>query len=124
MREGYYVGLGAMLRDEEGHIVAVAVKRASCTMTEIAEAKAAEYVVQLALRLGYRDVEVESDSVNVIQAVNSTRNDLTPVHLVYDYIRLGSMLFDVCSFKHIKRHCNTAAHLVARWDADECSEFV
>ncbi|XP_021756205.1 uncharacterized protein LOC110721375 [Chenopodium quinoa] len=77
-------GLGVVCRNAEGGIVATATKKVSLSSPEIVEAMAIRFAMQLALRLGFGRVMIESDAINVIKADAFERlklqtKDLSPV---------------------------------------------
>ncbi|XP_021726211.1 uncharacterized protein LOC110693398 [Chenopodium quinoa] len=117
-------GLGVVCRDAEGRIVAAAKRKAAIAAPEVVEAMAVRYAIMLAHRLGYSRIMVESDAINVIKAVNSKEHGRSPIYSVYDDICIDRAKFEFCTFSHIKRSCNTMAHLIARWETGENVELV
>ncbi|XP_021719894.1 uncharacterized protein LOC110687544 [Chenopodium quinoa] len=112
---GGLAGLGTVIRDANGSLLTVAT-RTHTTSPECAEALAVRYALQLARRLGFSRVWVESDAINVVKAVHIDDGGKAPIHLIFDDIRKDSLPFELCTFSHVKRSCNTVAHLAARWD--------
>ena len=53
---------------------------------DTSEASAACYGLEVALRMGYKMIQLEGDALNVINAINNKDNGLAPIHLVYDCI--------------------------------------
>ncbi|XP_021860214.2 uncharacterized protein [Spinacia oleracea] len=111
-------GLGVVILDEAGVLVVVAVKKTHNTTPEIAEALAVRYGL-IVRRLGYDRICVESDSINVVKAIKSNTCMPTPIHLIYNDIKQDSLFFVSFNISHVKRACNTVAHLVARWDTSD-----
>lgn len=111
-------GLGVVIRDKAGALVVVAVKKTHNTTPEIAEALAVRYGL-IVRRLGYDRICVESDSINVVKAIKSNTCMPTPIHLIYNDIKQDSLFFVSFNISHVKRACNTVAHLVARWDTSD-----
>lgn len=122
--QGGKVGLGVVIRDENGTLLACGVRKIEATSPDIAESLAVRYGMQLGRRLGYTKIWVESDAANVVQAVLDTSKGSSPIHLVFEDIKKDSLTFTSCNFSHVRRACNTVAHLVARWDTNSSSERV
>ncbi|KAK1363273.1 hypothetical protein POM88_038834 [Heracleum sosnowskyi] len=76
-----------------GKLLVAAVKRCEATSPDIAEAFAACYGLQVARRLGYSSIRVESDAANVVQATKEACNGVAPIHLIFDDIRDVSFCF-------------------------------
>ncbi|XP_021734136.1 uncharacterized protein LOC110700860 [Chenopodium quinoa] len=117
-------GLGVVCRDAEGRIVAAAKRKAAIVEPEIVEALVVRFALQLAYKLGYSRIMVESDAINVIKVVSSKEKGRSPIYSIYDDIRTDRAKFVLCTFSHIKRSCNTVAHLIARWETGENVELV
>ncbi|KAL2932984.1 hypothetical protein RDABS01_016103 [Bienertia sinuspersici] len=121
---GVKVCLGVAIRDNMGSLKAVGVKQCNPTSVEIAEAEAARYNIELAYRLGFRDIILECDAISVINAISSNAVGSAPIYLVYnDILRLKNQ-FDNFACKHVKRSGNAIAHIIARWDIYGCNEYV
>ncbi|XP_021734654.1 uncharacterized protein LOC110701321 [Chenopodium quinoa] len=122
---GSSTGLRVVIRDENGIIRAPAVrKEAAGWAPDLAEATTCRYGLQLAARLGYFSIVLESDAKNVVQGVKMKAIGFTPFSLIIDDICNLSSIFDVCSFSHVKHASNTLANHVARWDSRGCNELV
>ncbi|XP_021749237.1 uncharacterized protein LOC110714988 isoform X5 [Chenopodium quinoa] len=69
------IGLGVVLRDEAGSIIAAAVKRMKARWSvEQAEVAAARWGMQIAKQLGHLRIELECDAANVVNIIN--KNDM------------------------------------------------
>ena len=113
--EGGGVGLGAVLRDSHGRVVAAGVRRNGARWSvELAEAMAMKWGMQMAWDLGYRNIELESDALTVVKAVRRRQWGRSPHDLVLEDIGSLGDNFNVCRFSHVKRAGNTVAHLCAR----------
>ncbi|XP_021770438.1 uncharacterized protein LOC110734577 [Chenopodium quinoa] len=123
---GRNVGLGVVIRDANGSILAAAVKRGALGWSaEIAEAAACRYGLQLATRLDYSAVVLESDAYAVTQGIKTKPADnFTPFSLIIDNVCYLSRFFTVFSVSHVKRAGNTLAHHVSRWNTYDCTERV
>ncbi|XP_021723114.1 uncharacterized protein LOC110690559 [Chenopodium quinoa] len=117
-------GLGVVFRDDKGCLIMTATKKVELSNPECVEAQAVRYALRLTLRFGYINLWVESDAINVINTISSHDGGLSPIHLVYDDIRVDRARFNVCLFSHAKRNCNTVAHLIARDDTGGNAEYI
>ncbi|XP_021719043.1 uncharacterized protein LOC110686745 [Chenopodium quinoa] len=86
------------------------------SQSEYVEAMTELYALRLARRMGYKNIWVECDAVNVVNQVNASTRGLSPLFVIYDDIKIDRAWFDSCIVTHVKRSCNTVSHLVARWD--------
>ncbi|XP_021730051.1 uncharacterized protein LOC110726597 [Chenopodium quinoa] len=108
-----------------GELLVAAVKKLDvCWSPDLAEAGVAAFGVKFANRLGYRDVELECDAINVVQAVNSKHKGATPIYLFYEDIIRASLDFNSFICKHVKRGENVVAHCVARWETTYWTERI
>ncbi|XP_021765431.1 uncharacterized protein LOC110729946 [Chenopodium quinoa] len=122
---GVTTGLGVVIRDEEGMILVAAMcKEYAGWAPEVAEAAACRYGLQLAARLGYTSVILESDAAKVVNGVKKMAGNLTPFSVLVDDICALSHCFVAFSISHVKRAGNTLAYNVARWDSSGCIERV
>ncbi|KNA14823.1 hypothetical protein SOVF_103940, partial [Spinacia oleracea] len=86
--EGVGVRFGVAIRDEVGKLLVAAVKRCLVRWTpELAEAGAARYGVELAQRMGYSNVILECDAINVARAIQEGKEGAAPLFLLLDDIR-------------------------------------
>ncbi|XP_021745098.1 uncharacterized protein LOC110711034 [Chenopodium quinoa] len=117
--------LGVVVRDDRGAIIAAAVRKGGDGWSvEVAEAATMAFGLQIARRLGYTRIQVESDALNVVSGVKLKANGCSPFFLIIDDIIALSLLFDFFSISHVRRSGNTVAHLVARWETNNCDELV
>lgn len=116
---GRGVCFGVVIRDEEGKLLLAAVKRMQANWTPtLAEARAARYGVEVARRLGYANVILECDAMNVVRAIQEKQEGAAPFYLFYDDILKYSTDFTLFKCVHVRRGGNTLAHSVARWETD------
>ncbi|KAL2906077.1 Mitogen-activated protein kinase kinase 9 [Bienertia sinuspersici] len=92
--------------------------------TKHAEAEAARFGVLLARRLGFSKIVLEIDALNVAQAIKTEATGSAPIFLIYEDIKLYKQMFEDFSCNHVKRSGNAIAHLIARWNCDDCNEYV
>ncbi|KAL4336242.1 hypothetical protein GQ457_07G016650 [Hibiscus cannabinus] len=106
---------GVIARNFLGQILgACAYPHLSVADPFVAEAKACEMVVSFAIELGFRQIQVEGDSLSIIKKLNSTIADksvLSPI--VNDIISMRDS-FEIITFTHVGRLGNEAAHELAR----------
>jgi hypothetical protein len=86
----------------------------------LAEAYALYLAVHFAINCCFRKVEFESDSVGLIKLLNSNeQNPRNYLGSIVEGIKGSSSLFRFCSFKHINRESNQAAHNLSLWAHNE-----
>jgi ribonuclease HI len=106
---------GFVIRDATGTgIMAGSGKLLAVFDAISAEAAACIEALRAASMLGISRIIIESDSTNLLQALQTSHYDQAPGGLLFmearEEIRLN---FDVVSFNHCKRVCNNAAHTLA-----------
>ncbi|XP_042958143.1 uncharacterized protein LOC122293710 [Carya illinoinensis] len=128
------LGLGIVLRDEVGEVLACACfKKPPISDSSLAETMALWQAVELSHELGFNRVILEGDAQVVISAVNSVDEDLSSGgHIVED---VKAVLRERRSWKiqFTRREGNEVAHLLAKkallveqdqiW-IDECPDFI
>jgi hypothetical protein len=77
------------------------------------EALALREGVQFALEKGYNQVAFESDAQGLINLVNDAKVGRSEIASITQEIEELSAFFTSCSFSHIFRDANVAAHLCA-----------
>ena len=108
-------GVGAIVRNDGGKVVVALCKALpSCYPAEWAELFALEQGVLLAQQLAISNVIFESDVVPVIQAISQDLCGGEAGHLIQEIQRPKSS-FASCSFRHVKRAYNGAAHELAQF---------
>jgi hypothetical protein len=108
-------GIGITCRDTEGILVAAATwVMPGPDDSSLAEAFAIYNAVHLAKDCCFQNVQFESDNARVISSINS--EDSNPRNYVGNIIRgirCNKSGFRQCSFHHINRKANQAAHKLA-----------
>nr|XP_023927443.1 uncharacterized protein LOC112038817 [Quercus suber] len=108
-------GVGAVIRDELGVIVAALCKALPMHYpAEWTELLALEHGVLLAQALNLRKVIFESNASSVIAAVSQVNDGGIMGHLVQSFQSVASV-FNCCKFYHVKRDYNRAAHELAQF---------
>ncbi|XP_065616751.1 uncharacterized protein LOC136062066 [Quercus suber] len=109
-------GIGVVIRDSMGLVMASLAQRIPLPSIAIeVEALAARRVIELALEIGLNKGVLEGDSLILMNALKKNSHSLAEFgHIIKDIQFLASQ-FSIISFSHVKRHCNTVAHSIARW---------
>ena len=109
------VGVGAIIRDYRGQVVMMGVRRFAATWeVPMAEIMAARCGLQWARRLGFTNIELEVDALNLAKAVVRRRFGRAPMDLMLEDICVLSDKFSSFAISHVKRAGNCVAHFVAR----------
>ena len=104
-----------MIRDSGGNFIA-----ASCSCTEFAfdaaamEASALLDGLQLAEQFGAQSLLVESDSMEVVEAVNCPSEFRGTTAVIIDDCRQLLRSLGMATLQHCPREANEAAHVLAR----------
>ena len=78
------------------------------------EALAALKAVTLACDLGFRNAILEGDSLDLIKALKSTEDCLSPTGLLVDDVKRVASSFEQLVFSHVKKNGNRVAHSLAK----------
>ena len=102
--------IGVVIRDSFGHVVAAHNRPLHvCFAVEISKVLALEQGVLLAQELQLSKIILESDSLNVIQAIHDKATGSSYGHIVHGILQ-ASESFESCIFKHFSRNFNIVAH--------------
>ncbi|XP_074267105.1 uncharacterized protein LOC141590407 [Silene latifolia] len=114
VKEGEGVGVGAVCRDAQGGVL-WGVSRAWKEVWEphIAEAVAVLEVLEEAARMGHTHVIVESDCIQVINALEKNKTGRSIFYLVLDDILSLSVSFQSIIWSYTSRANNYVAHTLA-----------
>jgi hypothetical protein len=82
-------------------------------MPETAEVLAVRRALSLVGDEGFRKLMVVSDCLSVIQRINSSVLDRSPVSVVIQDIKDHAKKFSDVSFSHVHHQCNESAHILA-----------
>ena len=108
-------GIGVIVRDEMGRVIVALCKALPMHyLAEITEFFALEHGVLLAQEMNISKVIFESDASSVISAVSQACHGGVMGHLVQS-IQFAKSVFSYCSFSHVKRDYNKAAHELAQF---------
>jgi ribonuclease HI len=109
------MGMGVVIRDHNGMCLAAYSERAEEVVApEVAEALAIRRAIIFAKDEGFSKIIVSSDCLSVLNRVTSGHNDRSLCGPVIHDIRSLASSFASCSFVHVYRHLNVAAHRLAK----------
>ncbi|KAL2941941.1 hypothetical protein RDABS01_030291 [Bienertia sinuspersici] len=123
--ENDFIGVGIVWRNHVGKILGAAVRRCQGRWkSDIAEAMAALFGVQVARRFGFEKVIMECDSLAVVRHITTNAEGCSPIFLFVNEVNSlkNSFVNFVCS--HVKRGGNCVAHLIAKEFVEVGSERV
>ena len=108
-------GIRVIIRNSLGAVMASLSQRIPFPHSvEAVEATAARVAVQLALDLGFKEVKVEGDSINIVQALSQTEPNYTLYGHIINDTKFTSQLLVSVHFLHVKREGNKVAHSLAK----------
>ncbi|KAL9239043.1 hypothetical protein vseg_013398 [Gypsophila vaccaria] len=123
--EGVGSGMGAVIRNNEGVVERVGVKKVSLQWSvDIIEAKAAIFGLKLAIQMRATKVILESDSLQLISTIKEKKIPSSYFGNVVSEIVELCDFFESISFSFIKRSGNVAAHIMAYYSPLEFSTRV
>ena len=109
------VGAGVIIRDDAGDVVAALSKKWNYPLGAVeAEAKALEADVIFAREVGIRDVEFETNSLEIYNAVHGLASSPSSVANVLVGLIKQASSFRQWKFSHTKRQGNVPAHILAQ----------
>ncbi|XP_074314149.1 uncharacterized protein LOC141649356 [Silene latifolia] len=112
--EGVGVSLGLVYRDDRGEVLwGVSVVQDQVWEPHVAEAVAVLEGVKEAKRLGYKDIVMESDCAQVIEALNKKQAGRSSFMLVIDEVLCLSEYFNSVVWSFSSRVNNSVAHALA-----------
>ncbi|KAK2974954.1 hypothetical protein RJ640_009113 [Escallonia rubra] len=110
------MGCGVIVRDSAGNTLAALSKKIyGITDPEYAEAIAAGEAARFGYDCGFNFVQMEGDAILIINALNSSEENLSAIGGIIDDVKRIAHCFDSCIFQHIKRSGNEAAHRLAKF---------
>jgi hypothetical protein len=116
------MGIGAVILDHRGECLAgFSDHLPEVTTPELAEALAIRRATSFSHTQGHRFLIVASDCLSLIHRLNDPAMGRSGLGAVVADIKLMATSFQSCSFKHIPRGLNSAAHQLAR--SSELSSF-
>nr|POE89219.1 hypothetical protein CFP56_72880 [Quercus suber] len=108
-------GLGVVIRNDHGLIMASLTQQIPLPGSVIeVEVLAARKALELTLELGFDNITLEGDSEVLIKSLAKGGNSLAHCGHLLAGIRMLMARFSSLSLSHVKRHCNSLAHALAR----------
>ena len=83
-------------------------------LPELTEAIAMRHALKFAEEAGFRKVIVASDCATLISKVKCLQSDRSHIGVLVHDIKSRASKFNSCTFTHVNRCCNMAAHVLAR----------
>lgn len=109
------MGVGALIRDNTGKcLVACSEMISDVVLPELAEALAIRRALGLAKEEGLQHIVMASDCLTVIRRIQTSGRDRSGVGCVIEDIKKLASTFVLCSFMHVNRLSNLAAHSLAQ----------
>ncbi len=115
-------GIGVIIRNSQGAVMAsLSQKIPFSHSVEAVEATVARATVQLVLDLGFMEVEVEGDSINIVHALSQTETSYTFYGHIINNAKFTSQSLVSIKFMHVKRDGNKVAYSLAK--RARCNKF-
>ena len=109
------VGLGVIIRDSRGQALASLSEQASLRFSpEIVEAMAAARAISFAHGLGFTSFVLEGDSINIIKALQSDDESLSPYGHILSSAKSMVVAGSNMTYLHVGRTGNNVAHNLAK----------
>jgi ribonuclease HI len=109
------MGIGAVIRNHKRECsIAWSELIQEVTAPDVAEALSLRHAMSLAGEEGFDKLVIESDCLSLVQRVKSLEIDRSHVGVVVQDIKALVSGFSSVFFNHVYRHCNVAAHTLAR----------
>ena len=108
-------GVGVVIRDCYGEVLAYCSDKISHAYeAEVTEALAAQKALSFAQELGFQNVILEGDELGLIQALKSQEQNLCPLGLLVEDVKIYSSHFQRVLYSHVKRNNNSVTHNLVR----------
>ena len=108
-------GLGVVIRDSRGQALASLSVQASLPFSpEIVEAMAAARAISFAQGLGFTSFVLEGDSINIIKALQSDDESLSPYGHILSSAKSMVVAGSSIKYSHVGRSGNNVAHNLAK----------
>ena len=116
--------LAVVARNHLGEVLSIWAKKHHSSSPTIAEAESLYWAVNLAVKEGWKSVIFEGDAKNFFDPLINL--DLFPdwlTHNIICNIRSLAVAFDFVNFCWVRRSCNSAAHVAAKFALNFDLEF-
>ena len=109
-------GVGVVIRDSEGAVLASCAEKLNQPFkAEDMEALAALKALSFAHELGFQNIVLEGDALNLIQALKAQEQNLLPWGLLVEDVKEYGKKFKRVLYSHVKRNGNSIAHNLAKY---------
>nr|POF14822.1 hypothetical protein CFP56_62328 [Quercus suber] len=110
------VGIGVVIRDDMGQVVAVLCKRIHAPLGSLeVKAKAFEAGLQLVRDTGLQDIVLERDSLVIVRALCGLSYPTSSAASLILGMQLFSFEFHMVNVSHVRRQGNKPAHILAKY---------
>ena len=119
--------IGVVVRNEKGELMGAMSKKILFPLGALeVEARAAEEGIIFARDLGLGEIMVEGDASIVISALENPEHSPSSIQKIVEGAQTKLKAFKQWKTNHVRRHCNFAAHLLARHacNIDDCVIWV
>uniref|UniRef100_A0A803QNS7 Reverse transcriptase domain-containing protein n=1 Tax=Cannabis sativa TaxID=3483 RepID=A0A803QNS7_CANSA len=114
-KNGVNGGLGALIRNHLGEVVAVEIQQQQGTYSvEVAEVLALRMGIHLAIKMAAYPYIIQIDCLRVVNYLNSISQAKTDWTALLDDIRETPEFVHCLAVQHISRDCNRSAHSLAK----------
>ncbi|XP_073045488.1 uncharacterized protein [Primulina eburnea] len=121
----HHFSIGGALRDKQGRPLLAFGKQINQPISVVhGELLAIRECIILMHDKGFTDVQVATDSLLIVQAVTTTRDDIGYTSLCATDIRERMSEYEISELIHVRRTTNNVAHSIARFAFDFPSPFV
>ena len=108
-------GVGVVIRDNNGAVLAsCSEKMFQAYKTQETEALAARKALMFAHELGFQSVILEGDALGLIQALKSQEQNVCPLGLLVEDVKVYLNHFQIMLSSHVKRNSNSVAYCLAK----------
>ena len=109
-------GVGVVIQDSEGAVLASCAEKLNQPFkAEDMEALAALKALSFAHELGFQNIVLEGDALNLIQALKAQEQNLLPWGLLVEDVKEYGKKFKRVLYSHVKRNGNSIAHNLAKY---------
>ncbi|XP_021865546.1 uncharacterized protein [Spinacia oleracea] len=110
-----HVGLGMIVRDNIGDVLMSGGKKLDVAIQVLEEeVRATLFGLRYAYDAGFRQVELETDCLNLVTLLTKKSNENSTSQMVVKDIFVVVNLFEACIFKFPKRLCNMTTYSLAK----------
>ena len=109
-------GVRVVIQDSEGVVLASCAEKLNQPFkAEDMEALAALKALSFAHELGFQNIVLEGDALNLIQALKAQEQNLLPWGLLVEDVKEYGKKFRRVLYSHVKRNGNSVAHNLAKY---------